>query len=314
MYELLKRYSLQIPQIFSQIKLMETTFTFLHTVVHFANSNGVDFLSTKGMYDLSSVFSSKDEEKTSSFNYSSFSQQELERDILDCASLRHLLKQSVEHLDAKPLQGKFIGDVVITPDCLNDFIQYYVYTYLGDRALIAGTSLLKDKMGEVVASSKLTLSSKPVHSEVIDGYFVTPDGFAAENVTLIDKGILQSFMLSLYGANKTKLARAKNSGDCWSVDPGDKSFDEIIEGVERGILVARYSGGNPSANGDFSGVAKNSYYIENGKIMYPVNETMIAGNLADLFKSIKDISAERVDFGTAILPYVHAGGVTVSGK
>ena len=314
MYELLKRYSLQIPHVFPQIKLMETTFTFLHTVTHFANSNGVDFLSTKGMYNLSSVFSSKDGDKTSSFNYSSFSLKELERDILDCASLRHLLQQSVEHLDAKPLQGKFIGDVVITPDCLNDFIQYYVYTYLGDRALIAGTSLLKDKMGEEVASPKLTLSSKPVSPEMADGYFVTPDGFAAENVTLIDKGVLQSFMLSLYGANKTKLARAKNSGDCWVVDPGDKSFDEIIKGVERGILVARYSGGNPSANGDFSGVAKNSYYIENGRIMYPVSETMIAGNLAELFKTIIDISSERVDFGSAILPYVHAGGVTISGK
>lgn len=314
MYELLKSYSLQTPQIFPQIKLMETTFTFLHTIDHFANSNGVDFVSTKGMYNLSSVFSSKDGEKTSSFNYSSFSMKELERDILDRATLRHLLQQSIEHLDAKPLQGKFIGDIVITPDCLNSFIQYYVYTYLGDRALIAGTSLLKDKLGQEVASPKLTLSSYPVHPEMTDGYFVTPDGFAAENVKLIDKGVLQSFMLSLYAANKTKLARAKNSGDCWVVDPGDKSFDEIIKGVERGILVARYSGGSPSANGDFSGVAKNSYYIENGRIMYPVSETMIAGNLAELFKSIKDISAERVDFGSAILPYVHAGGVTISGK
>lgn len=314
MYELLKRYSLQTAQIFPQIKLMETTFTFLHTVDHFANSNGVDFVSMKGVYNLSSVFASKDGEKTSSFNYSSFSMKALERDILDSATLRHLLQQSVEHLDAKPLQGKFIGDIVITPDCLNVLIQYYVYTYLGDRALITGTSLLKDKKGQEVASPKLTLSSKPVSSEVADGYFVTPDGFAAENVTLIDKGVLNSFMLSLYGSNKTKLERAKNSGECWVVEPGNKTLDEMVKGVERGILVARYSGGNPSANGDFSGVAKNSYYIENGKIMYPVSETMIAGNLAEIFRNIKDISSERVDFGSAILPYIHTGGVTISGK
>ncbi len=314
MYELLKGYSQQVPVIFPQIKLSESILAFNQSVRHFINSNGVDFVTTKGMYSMQSVFSSKDGEKTSSFNYTGFSLKELERDLLDCGSLKNLLQQSVEHLDAKPMQGKFVGDVIITPDCLSDIIYFYVASYLGDRALITGTSLLKDKMDQEVANSKLTLSAKPVSTEIADGYFVTGDGFAAEDVTFIDKGVLKSFLLSHYGSKKTKLERAKNSGGCWVIEPGDKSFEEMVKGVERGVLVARYSGGNPSASGDFSGVAKNSYYIENGKIMYPVSETMISGNLLELFKNIKEISSERIDFGFSILPYVQAGGVTISGK
>jgi len=314
MYAVLKGYAASVPTIFPKVKLAETIFS--HTVVtkRFINSNGVDYTTHKGVYTLVTVFSSKDGTKTSSINYTSFSLCELERELLDCSSLRGLLQQSVEHLDAKPMRGKFVGDVVITPDCLSDLLSYYTSVYLGDRALITGTSILKDKLGQVVSSPKFTLSARPTAAEIADGYFVTPDGFAAEDVTYIENGVLKSFMLSLYGANKTKRERAKNSGGCWVVEPGDKGLVEIIAGIDKGLLVARYSGGNPSANGDFSGVAKNSYYIENGKILYPVSETMISGNLADLFKSIKDISAERIDFGAAILPYVHASGVTVSGK
>ena len=314
MYQLLKEYSQQVPQLFPQIKLMETTFEFTRSVEQLINSNGVDFVTTQGVYTLSSSFASQDGEKTSSFNYTGFALRDLERNLLDCASLKLLLQQSVEHLDARPLSGKFVGDVIITPECLGDIIYYYVATYLSDSALIADTSLLKDKLGEKVASEKLTLSSQPVSPEMAMGYFVTRDGFPAENVTVIAPGVLKSFLLSLYGATKTKRERAKNSGGCWVIEPGDKSLEEMIQSVQRGVLVARYSGGNPSANGDFSGVAKNSYYVENGKIMYPITETMISGNLLDIFKNIQNISAERVDSGYGQLPYLHTSGVTISGK
>ncbi|NLY54317.1 MAG: TldD/PmbA family protein [Firmicutes bacterium] len=314
MYQLLKEYTQQVPALFPAIKLMETIFVYNHSVQHFINSNGVDFVTTQGVYTLQSVFSSKDGEKTTSFNYSGFALKDLEDSLLEQASLKGLLRQSVEHLEARPLTGKFVGDVIITPDCLNMFIQYYMGTFLGDRALIAGTSPLKDKLGEQVAASKLTLSAQPVSPDMAAGYFVTGDGFAAENVTYIENGVLKSFLLSQYGSKKTGLERAKNSGGCWVIEPGDKSLDEMIAQVERGILLARYSGNNPSPNGDFSGVAKNSYYIENGKIMYPVNETMVSGNLAEVFKNIKDVSAERTDFGMALLPYVLSSGVTISGK
>ena len=76
----------------------------------------------------------------------------------------------------------------------------------------------------------------------------------------------------------------------------------------------RFSGGSPSDSGDFSGVAKNSYLIEQGKIVRPIGETMIAGNLAKLFSDVKAISRERVNYGSAILPWLQAGPADISGK
>jgi len=314
MYELLKEYSQEVPRLFPTIKLMETIFIHTHAVTRFVNSNGVDFTSDTGVYELSSVFASKDGEKSTSFNYSGFSTQDLERSLLEKGTLKVLLRQAEEHLEARPFTGNFQGDVIFTPDCLNDLLYLYAMTFLGDGSLIGGTSPFRSKLGQKVASEKLTISSQPVSDAMANGYFVTSDGFAADNVTLVEEGVLKSFLLSQYGSKKTGLERAKNEGRCWVVEPGQESLEEMISQVERGLLVARYSGGNPSSNGDFSAVAKNSYYIENGKIMYPVTETMIAGNLADAFANVKGISSQRVDFGDGLIPYMWTTGVNVSGK
>lgn len=64
----------------------------------------------------------------------------------------------------------------------------------------------------------------------------------------------------------------------------------------------------------FFRVAKNSYYIENGEIKYPVSETMITANLYKMFNDIKNISTERIDYGSALLPYIQMSNIVVSGK
>ena len=54
-------------------------------------------------------------------------------------------------------------------------------------------------------------------------------------------------------------------------------LDDMVADVEKGVLITRFSGGRPSDNGDFSGVAKNSYYIEDGEVKFPLSETMVSG-------------------------------------
>ena len=172
--------------------------------------------------------------------------------------------------------------------------------------------MYKDKLGEVVAGEKLTLHSRPVSDEIAAGYFVTNDGFEAHDTTIVENGVLATYLLDLYGANKTGLARAETGGGCYVIEPGDSTYDEMVSHTDEGILITRFSGGVPSQKGDFSGVAKNSYYISGGEIRHPVSETMIAGNLVDMWNSIEEISRERVDFGTQIMPWIRMSGVSVS--
>ncbi|MCR4903415.1 MAG: hypothetical protein K6A23_11205 [Butyrivibrio sp.] len=75
-----------------------------------------------------------------------------------------------------------------------------------------------------------------------------------------------------------------------------------------------FSGGEPGTNGEFSGVAKNSFLIENGKITKALTETMINGNLGKMFENIREVSKEQICFGFGVIPYIAFDGIIISGK
>jgi len=314
MYQRLEQFLTTVREQFPKIMLENVYFKFNHNTRFIANTNGVDYTVSKGIYSFTSMFSGHDGDKSSSFNYTGFSTQDINQELLAFGSQKYLLEQSSNQIDTQSLSGKFVGDVIVTPDCLGDFLGYLFDITIFDGALISGTSVYKDSLGKQVADPRLVVHSWPVSSEIADGYFLTGDGYRAENCTIIDHGVLKTFLLSLYGANKTGLARGVNNGGCYVIEPGTKSLEEIIGHVKRGILLARYSGGSPSQNGDFSGVAKNSYYIEDGKIQYPISETMISGNLVEMLQNITEISKERVNFGWGIYPWIGFSNLTISGK
>jgi len=298
---------------YPKVVIREVYLEFFRSKTFLVNSNGVDFAGTKGVYRCAVIFSSREGEKVSSFNYTGFALKELDRDLIQGGSLDTLLRQSQEQISPKSIKGKFVGDVIVTPDCLGDALGFLISS-ITDGPMISGTSIYKDSLNELVASPLLTLHSKPVSEEICDGYFFTSDGYAAQNSTILDRGVLRTFLLSLYGAKKTGKDRAVNNGGAWVMEPGHTSLDEMVKSVKKGILLARFSGGAPSMNGDFSGVAKNSYLIQDGEIAYPISETMISGNFAEMLKNAVAVSSQRVDFGDGILPWVRFTGATISGK
>ncbi len=295
-------------------KLEQSILDFSAGASFYANSNGAEFEELSGMYGFQAMFTSKDGENASSFNYSGASHRSLDKALKDWGTVDELMRQSAEQTVTSTVEGSFIGDLVISPDCLGDFVGMLDGVYTSDYPLITGVSPWKDKLGTRVISPLITIRSEPNGPLIEAGYGYTGDGFRAENCVLIENGVLKSNTLSRYAAKKTGKSRCVSGGGAISVDAGDKSYGDMVKSIKKGLLLARFSGGSPSENGDFSGVAKNSYLIEDGRIVRPVSETMVAGNLAELFMSISAVSRERVNYGSACLPWVVAGGVTVSGK
>ena len=285
-----------------------------HSLVRhiYGNSNDINLQSKIGTYNVRVFFVTKEGQNSSSFSGTGFRSNGLEREIHEMGSISTLLQQSSEQTETRLLPEKFVGDVIITPDCF-DFFQF-IFREISDYPLISGTSIYKDQLNEKIADSRLTIHSHPVSQELAEGYFITDDGFEAKNTTILDKGVLKHFLLSIYGSKKTGKPIGPNRGNSYVIEPGDQNYEDMIKSVDKGILLCRFSGGVPNPSGDFSGIAKNSYYIENGQIQYPLSETMISGNIADLFQNIKNISKERNDFGSDLVPWIQVRGITVSGK
>ena len=146
------------------------------------------------------------------------------------------------------------------------------------------------------------------------GERATASGFRAEDVTIIDRGVLKTHWLSLYGANKTGRPVVKNTSFDLVVAPGDQTLEQMIASVDKGLILGGFSGGQPGTNGEFSGVAKNSFLIENGKIKCAVTETMVNGNLGEALRNIRAISGEQLCNGGAVVPYIAVDGIVISGK
>ncbi len=257
------------------------------------------------------MFSARDGVDVSSFNYSVWQGRDLSQPLHELGSFARLLSQSQGQLHPQRVPDKFVGTVVVTPDCLPSFLGPFAQS-LGDSSLVAGTSMYRDSLRSQVTDDKLTIHCRPASERRGRPDFFTKDGRVAADSTLVERGVLQGFLLSDRGATRTGLPRGDNEGGGYEIDPGDTPLDELISGIERGVLLCRFSGGRPSDNGDFSGVAKNSYLIEDGKVQTPLGETMVSGNFVRMLKEVRGVSAEHTDFGFCDLPWVAFEGLTVS--
>jgi len=311
MYQSLEEFVDYVKSTYPKIKLEAAIMDFNHSRSIFQNTNGVDFEIREGMYGFSPMFLSKDGKDTSSFNYTGVSALKLEKPLHKYGTIDTLLKQSVEQLRTQNIKNKFVGKLIVSPDCIGDFLGF-ITSDISDGKMISGNSLYKDMLNKQIAHPNLTFHSYPISDEIADGYFVTNDGYVAENSTIIDKGVLKTHLLGIYGSKKLGKNRAVNDGGAYIVDAGDKSHAEMIRNVDQGVLLARFSGGSPANNGDFSGVAKNSYYIENGEIKYPISETMVSGNIREMFENLDAVSSDRINFGSGIFPWISFNGITVS--
>jgi len=278
------------------------------------NSNGTEFEGFSGSYGISIEICATDGTATTGMDYTGVGMIDLDTPIIELGDIRNHLRDIEKSIHPETVEGKFEGAMILTPASTGDFISMVLGNYISDSVIIEGTSQWLDKVGEQVASDKLTVRLDPFDERIQIGERATSNCFLSEPVTLIDKGVLKTHWLSLYAANKTGRPVVKNTGFDLIIEPGDKSYDEILASIDKGIILGRFSGGSPGANGEFSGVAKNSFLIENGKIKCAVAEAMISGNLGDVVKNIRGISKELFCDGGSVVPYIAVDGIVISGK
>lgn len=313
LFDRLEEYLTDVKREFPRIMLEQVIVEYEDSDSVLQNSNGVNYRVKQGGYYFSSMFSAHEGEKTSSFNSCGAAFNDLSRPLMDLGMQRTLYAQSEKELDAEKLNDKFTGKILISPNCLENFIDMALSSFASDTSIIDGTSPWKDSLGKKVASEKLNISFAPLDPRMAAGERVTNDGYISENYDMIQNGVLKDFGLSEYAARKTGNTKAPNTSGCMIIAHGEKGLEEILKSIDKGLLVCRFSGGTPAVNGDFSGVAKNSFLIENGEIKNAVTETMISGNLSDMLHQIIDLSKETAEDGSSVLPYALVDGITVSG-
>ena len=284
--------------------------TIAHRVARFheVTSQGTALSSTVGCFDLGIVCTASEKEKSSSFNETGGSANDLSgRSVAEWFAIGDMLKDTQQQIDTRSIGARFTGDVILAPSAVSDLIGWLLQQ-LSAQALIAGSSVYKDRVGEQIATPALSVRScfdAPGHVPF------TTDGFTTEPVQLIDNGELTTLLLDLYGSRKTGLSHTPSTSG-WRIDPGGESKAALIGAIEQGALVNRLAMGSPAANGEFSGVIKNSFMIEGGAVGKALSDTMVAGNMAQMLMDINGISAEHIDYGGEDFPWLRIPGMHFS--
>ena len=270
-------------------------------------SRGTGLTSSVGSYGVMVMGSSKDSHGSSSFTFTGGELETLPEQLAGVLDIDAMMANSVQETRTEMIAEKFTGDVILTPMAVMDVIGWLL-GQIGDFALLSQASVYQRAVGEMIAAPALTLRNNP------QGAGQSPfndEGFIVEPVTLIDAGRLTCQLPSFYGSRKLKLPHIP-AGDAWRISAGDVPRADMQASVGRGALVGRLSMGNPAPNGDFSGVIKNSFLLENGQRTKALSETMITGNVAQMLKDIAAISEEVSDFGGYQVPWLKVTGLRFS--
>jgi PmbA protein len=276
--------------------------------VFIANSTGL--LKTSRASGCSfgvSVVAEKGEQKSSGGEYCGrrfFADLKTPEEVAEKAA-----RKAYETLDPKKVKTQKAA-VIFDCDVAGTLLAGILSAVNGERVL-QGASFLGPKLNQKIASDLLTVTDdglrpKGPASAPFDG-----EGVTTQTRVIVEAGVLKGF---LYNTIIGKKAGVKSTGNAsrggfaslpgigphnFVMSPGQAKPEDIVKATKSGLLLKEVTGyGINPVNGQFSGGAS-GFWIENGKIAFPVIGLTIAGSAEEMFNGI-DMVADDVDLNRGL--------------
>lgn len=220
------------------------------------------------------------------------------QELGDKAAARTLARMGARSLSTRQCP------VLFAPELARGLIGHLVSAVSGG-ALYRRASFLLDHVGKPVMPGWLNINERPHLSRGQGSGNFDAEGVATVDSALVEGGVLARYVLGSYSARKLGLQSTGNAGgihnllvEPGSVDGAKHDFDGMLQRLGTGLLVTEVMGqGVSTVTGDYSRGAA-GFWVENGRIAYPVEEITIAANLRDMFSGI-------VAVGTDVDPRSH---------
>ncbi len=200
----------------------------------------------------------------------------------------------------------------------------YLASAANGQSVARKTSFLREKLGQRIFREGVRIVDDPLRRRGLRSRPFDGEGVAARPLTLVEDGILMSWVLDTATAAelgmKTTGHASRGTGGPPSpgttnlhLAAGTASPAEMIGAIKDGLYVTDMIGsGVNMVTGDYSRGCS-GYWIENGELAYPVAEITIAGNLVDMFASLTPANDLVFRYGTDA-PTVLIEGLTVAGR
>ena len=187
-------------------------------------------------------------------------------------------------------------------------------------ALYRKTSFLVDSLGQDVFPSHIDIHEDPFVPRGKGSSPFDEEGVRVQPRQVVDAGRVQGYFLSTYSARKLGMKTTGNAGGSHNLaltsrltQPGD-DLDTMLRKLGTGLFVIELMGqGVNYVTGDYSRGAS-GFWVENGRIAYPVHEITIAGNLREMFRNLQAVGADAYNYGAKTVGSVLIDRMTVAGN
>lgn len=228
------------------------------------------------------------------------------------------LKRALDKLNPKDMEGGCMN-MIVDNTCSSRVISP-IFQALNGSNIQQQNSFLLNKKGEKVFSHKFTLLDNPHWRGMSGSRYFDGDGIATRPMDIIRNGVVQTFFINTYSANKMGCAPTVESAsvphfslDEFPEDMRNLTHTEMMKIMDKGILVTGFNGGNCNGlTGDFS-YGIEGFYFEGGEILFPVREMNISGNIVSLWRNLAMVGNDARTCSRWLIPSLAFENVEFTG-
>ncbi len=289
--------------------------------VYLVNSNGLTGHYSQSSFSISaSVIAGRGDAMERDYDYTVAAFRD---DLADPAAIgRKAGERAVKRLNPRKIKTASVP-VVFDPRVARGLIGSFAGAINGS-AIARGTSFLKSKMGARIFKPGMTITDDPLRRRALRSRPFDAEGISTVRRNFIEDGVLQSWILDCRSARQLKLQSTGHASRGVSSPPhpsatnfflaaGSATPDQLIADIADGFYVTETMGmGVNMITGDFSQGAS-GFWIENGKIAYPVSEATIAGHMLEMFSNLTPANDLEFKYGVDS-PTVMIDQMTVAGR
>ena len=168
---------------------------------------------------------------------------------------------------------------------------------ISGRRLYRNESYLMDSLGKQAAAETLTLREDPHVPQSLYSRNCDSDGVTAYSKTIIEKGIVNTYLLGTYSGRRLKMKSTGNGNGTSNVflEVDCQPLEDLLTAMGEGLLVTSLIGsGTNLVTGDYSCGAA-GFWVKDGQITHPVDNVTIASNLDSMYKGIVGYGSDIQD-------------------
>lgn len=216
---------------------------------------------------------------------------------------RSISDKAISLLDAKtPPSGDF--PVILDPELAGVFIHEALGHASEADIILQNDSILKGKMNQKIGSELITVVDDASREDAFGYYPYDVEGTKTSKNVLVENGVLKSILSSRETAQK--LGR-ESSGNARSIikdqpivrmsntyiQPGESTFDELIEDMSDGIYLKGSRGGQvDTGRGVFQFNAVEAYVIKNGGLEDHLRDVSLSGSTLDILNNVTGVGSD----------------------